>query len=266
MSTIKDGKTQGQTISVECPECKVNTKHTVERSLDWSGSSEDGDIQAWGTYQIVRCNGCDTLSFRSVHRDSEDWTSDEYGNIDLVETENLYPERPNRSPNRLLTEDLYLRSEVYKLPQIIQTIYRETLTAVQHDLSILAGIGIRSIIEATCTHLGAKDDALEKESNKRSDDLNKKINKLKDMSMLTSGGAKTLHGIRLLGNAAAHEVEAPTAEQIKAAFKVIDHLLLGAFVIQEEASILPKPESQPTNNTANGEAKGKHKPCGKGDE
>ncbi len=80
-------------------------------------------------------------------------------------------------------------------------------------------------------------------SDRRSDDLNKKINKLKNMSLLTSDGAKTLHGIRLLGNAAAHEVEAPTTEQIKAAFKVIDHLLLGAFVLPKEASVLPDPES-----------------------
>ena len=259
MRTIKDSKTQGQTISIECPQCKVNTNHTVERSLDWSGSSEDGDIHAWGTCQIVRCNGCDTFSFRSTHGNSEDWPG---GDAEELYPERVKPERVKRS----LTEELYLRGEVYKLPQIIQTIYHETLTAVQHDLSILAGIGIRSIIEATCTHLGAKDDALEKESNKRSDDLNKKINKLENMSLLTSDGAKTLHGIRLLGNAAAHEIEAPTTKQISAALKVIDHLLLGAFVIPEEASILPKPKPQPANNTASGEAKGKYKPCGEGDE
>ena len=123
MSTIKDSKTQGQTISIECPQCKVNTKHTIERALDWTWS--DDDMQAWGTDQIVRCNGCDTLSFRSVYGGSEDYD----------DTEKLYPERPNRS----LTDELYLHDEVYKVPGIIRTIYHETLSAVDHNLSTLAG-------------------------------------------------------------------------------------------------------------------------------
>ena len=171
MSTIKDSKTQGQTISIECPQCKVKTKHTVERSLDWSGWSEDGDIQAWETYQIIRCNGCDTLSFRSTHGSSEDY--DEHGMP--VKTETLYPERPNRS----LTDELYLHDEVYKVPGIIRAIYHETLSAVQHDLLTLAGIGIRSVIEATCVHLKAK-----------SCNLKKKINELEKMLLLTPDGAK----------------------------------------------------------------------------
>ena len=252
MSTIKDSKTQGQTISIECPQCKVNAKHTIERALSWSDIlSASMDVQAWATYQIVRCNGCDTLSFRSTHSMSEDWDYDEQGNPVLNETENLYPERPNRS----LTGELYLRGAVHHVPEIIQSIYRETLAAVQYNLSTLAGVGIRSVIEATCTHLETKSRSLEE-----------KINELANMSLLTPDGAKILHGIRLLGNAAAHEMKAPTAEQISAALKVIDHLLLGVYVLPKEASILPKPESQPTNNTATGEAKGKYKPRGAGDE
>ena len=252
VSTIEDSKTLGTTVSIECPQCKVNTKHTVERALGWSKVlSASMDVQAWATYQIVRCNGCDTLSFRSTHRMSEDWDCDEQGNPVLNETEKLYPERPNRS----LTDELYLHDEVYQVPKIIRSIYRETLSAVQHDLLTLAGIGIRSVIEATCVHLKAK-----------SRNLEDKIDELVTMSLLTPDGANILHGIRLLGNAAAHKIEAPTTRQISAALKVIDHLLLGAFVIPEEASILPKPESHPANNTANGGTKGKYKPYGEGDE
>ena len=250
MSTIEDSKTQGQTISIECPQCKVKTKHTVERALGWSGSSEDGDIQAWGTYQIVRCNGCDTLSFRSTHGNSEDLEHDEDGNLVPVETEKLYPERPNRS----LTDELYLH-DAYRVPWIIQTIYRETLSAVQHNLSILAGVGIRSVIEATCTHLETK-----------SRNLEEKINELENMSLLTPAGAEILHGTRLLGNAAAHKIEAPTPEQISAALKVIVHLLTGVFVLPKEASILPKPESRSANNAAKGEAKDKQKSRGEDSE
>jgi len=35
MSKIENSKTQGKTISIDCPRCRTNTKHTVERALDW---------------------------------------------------------------------------------------------------------------------------------------------------------------------------------------------------------------------------------------
>lgn len=249
MSKIEDSKTQGKVIRIECPECKVNTKHTVERALDWSDEYKEAMIDCWATYQIVRCNGCDTLSFRSVHGNSEDTQYTETGEEVAVETENLYPERAKRS----LVYELYLRNDVYDVPQIIQAIYRETLSAVEHDLRTLAGIGIRAVIEATCTELKTK---------KRN--LVDKIDELVSMSLLTPAGAEVLHGIRLLGNDAAHEMKAPNAKQISAALKVIDHLLLGVYVLPQEAAVLPKPEPKPAKNAAKKTAKSKQKPSGRG--
>lgn len=235
MSKVEDSKTQGETVQVECPQCETTTKHTVERALDWSDFYEGSDIHAWGTYQIVRCNGCDPLSFRTVEGNSEDYDYDESGHMVLSETEKLYPERRKRS----VVDELYLCDDVYKIPEIIQTIYRETLEAVQHDLPTLAGIGIRAVIEATCHDLKAK---------KRN--LADKIDELVGMSLLTPAGAEILHGIRLLGNDAAHEMKAPKTKQISAAPKVIDHLLLGVYVLPQEASVLPKPAPKPAPKAA----------------
>ncbi len=247
MTKIEDSKTQGKTICIECPECKVSTKHTIERALEWSGYCEEADIHAWATYQIVRCNGCDTLSFRSVHGNSEDIQYTEAGKE--AETEKLYPERAKRS----LADELYLRNDVYDVPEIIQVIYRETLSAVEHDMRTLAGVGIRAVIEATCADLKAKNG-----------DLVDKINKLVRMSLLTPAGAQVLHGIRLLGNDAAHKTKAPSAKQISAALKVIDHLLLGVYVLPQEASVLPKPKPKSPKNAAEKKAKDKQE-SSKGD-
>lgn len=230
MSLIEESKTIGKTIQIACPRCDANTKHTVERALDWSNYYKEPDFQVWGTLQIIRCNGCDTLSFRSIDFDSESFDSD----YRSLETEKLYPERKNRS----VTDELYLRDDVYEIPEIIQAIYRETLSAVQHDLPTLTGIGIRAIIDVTCRDLKAK-----------GDNLFQKINKLVTMSLLTPDGAKILHGIRLLGNDAAHEMKPPRAGQITAALKVIDHLLLGVYVLPKEASVLPKPKSAKDPNS-----------------
>jgi len=235
MSKIEDSKTQGKTIRIECPECNVNTKHTVERALDWSDCCEEAGIYVSATYQIVRCNGCDTLSFRSVHSSSEDFEYTEAGQEVYGETEKLYPERAKRS----MADELYLRDNVYDVPEIIQAIYRETLSAVQHDLRTLAGVGIRAVIEATCADLKAK---------KRN--LADKIDELVSMSLLTPAGAEILHGIRVLGNDAAHEMKTPNTKQITAALKVIDHLLLGVYVLPQEASVLPKPKPKASKKAA----------------
>lgn len=234
MSKVKDSETQGKTAQVECPECKVTTKHSIVRAIEWSEFYDGPDISIRVTYQIVRCNGCDAVSFRSVHSDSETLEVDERGNTVRAETEHLYPERVNRS----LTDELYLRDDVYEVPEIVQTIYRETLKAVQHGMPTLAGVGIRAILEATCRELKATHGTLEK-----------RIEKLVELSLLTRAGAEILHGIRLLGNDAAHEIKAPTKKQIAAALKVIDHLLLGVYVLPKEASILPRPKPKAEKKT-----------------
>jgi hypothetical protein len=230
MNKVTDSKMQGQAIQVVCPQCEKTTKHIVERAIEWSGYIDGPDIRAWATYQIVRCNGCDTLSFRSIHTNSEDLEYNDAGELVRIETETLYPERKKRS----VIDELYLRDDVYEIPEIIQVIYRETLSAVQHDLPTLAGVGIRAVIEATCQNLTSK---------KRN--LAGRIDELVGKSLLTPAGAEILHGIRLLGNDAAHEIKAPKAKQIKAALKVIDHLLLGVYVLPQEASVLPKPVPKP---------------------
>lgn len=242
MSKVEDSKTQGKIVRVECSWCDAQTKHTVERAMDWSDFYAGPDIHAWGTYQIVRCNGCDTLSFRVIESNSEDLEYDEAGETVAAQTEKLYPERAKRT----LADELYLRDDVYDVPEIIQTIYRETLSAVQHDLPTLAGVGIRAVIEATCQDLKAK---------KRN--LADKIDELVSMSLLTLAGAEILHGIRLLGNDAAHEMKAPKTKQITAALKVIDHLLLGVYVLPQEASVLPKPKPKATKKASKKTAKTK---------
>ncbi|MBX7057943.1 MAG: DUF4145 domain-containing protein [Leptospirales bacterium] len=224
MSTIKESKTTGTEAFVECPTCHSSTRHSVERAVDWSEYYEEPGIHAYATLQILRCNGCDTFSFRSIESNSEDIGDDVDGRMVLRERAALYPERPQRS----IADELYLREDVYNVPEIIQAVYRETLAAAQGNFPTLVGIGIRAVVEAVCKDLKVKKRNLEQ----RIDELVKK-------AMLTPDGANILHRLRHLGNEAAHDMKPPTQAQIGAALKVIDHLLLGVYVLPKEASILP---------------------------
>jgi hypothetical protein len=232
---------EGVAVFIECLSCKRLTKHAVEAGAERTISEGHGEPDRFETYQIVRCKGCDGVSFRIVYRSDDDVTFSPDGDMVYNDREKLYPDRLKRS----LADELYLREKIYEVPPLIQAIYRETLQAARHDLNTLAGVGIRSVVEAICRDRGTKEDNLEK-----------KIDELVVMSILTESGAEILHGIRLIGNEAVHESKAPTPQQISAAIKVIDHLLLGVYVLPKEAAELtrlaaakkvkkPKPKESP---------------------
>lgn len=223
-------KEVNKTVRVLCDRCKQKTAHRILAAIDYRGEFDDGDIQVWGSAQVIQCQGCEDIGFRDASSCSESVGHDGSSEVD----EHLYPPRIDQS----LTGQLYLRDDIYDIPDVVQAIYRETLKAVQHDLPTLAGVGIRAILEATC-----------QERKTKKHNLAEKIDELVAMSLLTPAGAKILHGIRLLGNDAAHEMKAPTKKQIAAALKVIDHLLLGVYVLPQEASVLPKPKPKAAKKT-----------------
>lgn len=107
----------------------------------------------------------------------------------------------------------------------MEGIYLETIKALNSSQSILTGIGIRAIIETIC-----------KDKNANGGDLLNKIDDLVTQGVLTKEGAAILHKLRILGNKAAHEVRPHDDVQLGLALDVIDHLLLGVYVLPHHAS------------------------------
>lgn len=211
-------KKQGQKVECACRECNRATKHEVVTEATLSGASGSRDYEIyWATeYQIVRCLGCETLSFRRTNSNSEDSyiqiSEDEW--IDNIH-EDIYP-----SP----FEGRQPISDSQLLPDKIQRIYEESLAALNNSQEILCGIGIRAIVETVCKDKAAT-----------GGDLSKKINSLVSQGVLTQDGADILHKLRTLGNNAAHEVKPHTPKELGLAFDVVDHLLLGVYILPEHA-------------------------------
>lgn len=226
--SIEKGKKVGENIWCKCPECERSTRHTVLASVAESGYIDGPDIAYYHDYSIVQCDGCEKVSFRKESSNSEDL---DYENKPKVTVQSFPEPEPEQHAGAA-----YITDEVYSMPGIVQSIYSETLGAIQRGLPILAGIGIRAIVEATCDDQKAVGRTLEN-----------KIDDLVSKSLLTDKGAEILHGLRLIGNSAAHEIKAPTKEQVAAAMKVIDHLLIGAYVIPNEAKVLPVPAKKPAS-------------------
>lgn len=216
---IQKDKNLNKKLDVTCGTCKRSTKHLILTDIELSGTENMGDdYYEWhNEYQIIQCQGCETVSFRKTHTNSEDYSPDGPGPEDWTNT--LYVDiYPNPEEGRRTIQDDHL------LPSSLQRIYKETLKALNEGQAVLTGIGIRAIVETIC-----------KDKKAKGHDLLKKINDLVTQGVLTRDGADILHKLRTLGNKAAHEVKPHDNVQLGLAFDVIDHLLQGVYILPTHA-------------------------------
>lgn len=200
-----------------CRECSKETLHVIVAAYTERGSEDCGGGNSfdWHTVdQIIQCQGCESVSFRVFSTNSEDVEWEPEG-VSYIESVTYYP---GRSVG-LKTIDSFL------LPTGVQDIYQETVLAIENEQSILAGIGIRALIETICKDLNAE-----------GNNLHDKINSLRDKAIVTSEGVATLHKLRVLGNDAAHEVKKHTKKQLSLALQIIEHMLDGTYIIPSKVS------------------------------
>lgn len=108
---------------------------------------------------------------------------------------------------------------------------------------ILTGIGVRALVEAVCKEVDAGGSNLEERIDALVPDH------------LTKQNAEVLHGTRLLGNEAAHEVRPPSKADLEAALEVAQNLLSNVYVIPKLGSGLPKRKAKQTKALPKAKAK-----------
>ena len=127
-------KSQNQKLLAVCRDCKRSTNHLVLASTDLTDSDDlgEGHVIDWNShYQILQCQGCDSISFRKASHTSEDYIQigpDEY-EIDVFEE--IFP---NPKEGRLPLKDEEM------LPTDVERIYSETLKAINSNQPVLSGI------------------------------------------------------------------------------------------------------------------------------
>lgn len=210
-------KQQGKKITCFCRDCHRETKHEIITEATLSGSDVSGGYSTnwYIEHQIIRCLGCETFSFRKV-------AGTEHDHVQIGENEWEYQACVDVYPNP--REGRQPLTDVGLLPDKIQRIYEESLQALNDTQPVLCGIGTRAIIETVC-----------KDRNAIGSDLYNKINSLVGLGVLTKDGADILHKLRTLGNDAAHEVKPHSLQELGLAFDVVDHLLLGVYILPEHA-------------------------------
>jgi len=197
-----------------CPICCLPTNHKILFSEN-TGSEIDDDFHWNHKYQVIQCNGCDNLQFRSVYSDESMFSG--YDEQERGFEENKY--YPH-SINGHSTIDNY-----YYIPDKIRVVYLETLEAIKSNCYLLSGVGLRAIIEAIAL-----------EQNIIGRNLEQKINNLLRNKLITEKDAHRLHSIRFLGNDSVHEMEVPKESKIRIALSIAEQLLNNLYLIDIEAS------------------------------
>lgn len=196
-----------------CASCDRRTFHEVLHSHVESEYEYRMDT----AHQMLKCRGCHTVSFRKVERDYESAYPDDH------DQDNWHvPEEITNYPSIL--EGHRELDDVWSLPDIVRDIYTQSVQAIKEQSNTLAGIGLRATIEAICNDQSVAGRTLEK-----------RIDALAKNGLISQRDAERLHAIRFLGNDAAHEIKRAVPKNLLIALRIIEHLLVNIYVLDNEA-------------------------------
>jgi hypothetical protein len=196
-------------VKNHCAACNITTNHDV---IGIHSETNDPDTYHCKTeHAVVKCCGCETVSFRKAFHDYETvfQTGDDEWDYDL--SVEIYPKKARG------------KLDVRNAPEVVQSIYGETCSAFSDGSYTLAGIGFRATIEAICN-----------DQNVAGKELNTRINNLANKGLISKRDSVRLHSIRFLGNDAAHDIKKPSAGSLAAALTIIEHLLTTIYLIDSE--------------------------------
>ena len=202
-----------------CSCCERKTQHTVlfntTEKIDPSESSD------YKEFQVVQCCGCENISFRQSYVAVDAATFDyDINDYYIPESVNCYPKTIQNYHNTV---------DENQLPDILYEIYLETKSSIANDNSLLAGAGLRAIIDAIC---------IDKEITGAN--LSDKIDILASRRHITDIQRDFLHGLRFIGNDSLHDMEETPTKDLVEALTVVDILLNNLYILPKKSSKLPK--------------------------
>jgi hypothetical protein len=231
---VVENETKGKIVSTHCIECKRSTRHLVTVSLDKRGT-ESNEEEGWGVdwsdrYQVIECQGCETVSFRHLSWFSEAQDFDDDGT-----TERIYP---------LRNKDAVSARPYHNVPSNLRRIYIELIDCFNNDSPTLCAAGLRALVEGICAQQGIVEGPVVVPTKVggtqvvRRDNLEGRIAGLQEKGLLTQPSAQTLHEHRYLGNSAVHELARPSTDELKLALEIVEHVLEQLYELPEKAAEL----------------------------
>lgn len=198
---------------VFCNNCRSDTRHLLkgDEFRDYR-DERDGFTERVGSRFWV-CAGCGAGTLESYY--TNDGMRDDRSDNQLYDSK-YYPERAAYHVQQ---------KKFQKIPPKLDVIYRETLHAYNNRLFVLCAVGLRALLEGICFDKGITNGNLEKKI--------EKLNQFIPQSIVTH-----LHNLRFFGNDAAHELAAPSKDELRIAIEICEDLLNYLYELDYKASTL----------------------------
>lgn len=226
-----------QTLSEKtyCESCRKETNHGIVLSHETSPETTD-DFWWSKIYHIVQCLGCDNNSFVTEYTDETLIGYDSVGEEYHYTVYNAYPEPIHKYVNPVQTPHQAL--DFLSAPESIQEIYKQICFAYNQESYLLAGVGLRMLIEGICKEISISEvqtltGDVEESQNKEdafSGSLLQKINSLESANYIVKNQADILHKIRMIGNLSAHELEPAKRSTIREAIGILERIIEQIYV------------------------------------
>jgi Domain of unknown function (DUF4145) len=207
---------QLEKIYTHCNDCQKMTNHIVlfrKRLTTYDDSYRENSPhhESHTDYMIIQCNGCDETSF--VIRSIGGMFADEDSQIGHFD-ENF----PNGEYDFYVV--LLSEEEQSTLPKTLKKLYKEVEGAFKKEANILAGVGLRMLVESICL-----------ERKIQGKNLKEKIKNLNSAGLISANEIPILDKLRLLGNFSAHEIKGFSNEMLEYALGIINHILKSIYVL-----------------------------------
>lgn len=191
-----------------CRNCGGQRWHYILAKEDVRWDDEESPVSSLNSWQILKCAGCDTITFRHVH-----WFSEEIDDDDAVVIhKDHYPPAPARTPpewSGSLWRYIDTDNVIY-----VWRLMNDIYSAMGLKAYALSAMGIRAIVDWLATE--TVDDG-EKPFKVR-------LNKMLANSHITQERHDTIYTAFDAGSAAAHRQHLPTEEQVSTMLDIMERL------------------------------------------
>lgn len=203
----------------------IKSEHIITEQCEYEIEPNTMTSQVIGIYkyQILECSGCESITFRRLDIFDNVTELDHKGNFISNQNrtfETYYPER---------IKGFISKNKIVGVPIIINKLFQEIIDCYNYDLKIMCSAGLRAIVESLCNHF-----------NTTGNSLADRINKLKDINLLSQSTCTSLHSHRFIGNYALHRLEIPEKSELNDAIEIIEHTLKELFELPIKDSNLRK--------------------------
>ena len=199
-----------ENVKCYCPICKQHTHHQVMAEHLYEG---DDDEYFWRqTYRMVKCCGCEHVSFDIETFEESNVRYDDDGNMTFYPEHLSYPDQEGK---------LKPIETSWDFPDSVLKIYKETVKAINNECYTLAAAGFRAVIESIC---------LDKKINGKNLEL--KINNMQKAGIITLADRDRFHSVRFLGNDSVHEIKTPERRTLLSVLEIIEGILKNLYVYE----------------------------------